>query len=123
MANALTGEVPFTAGGATYKLVFDVNAFCLAEEALDGMTTDEMLDMLRRKRVGFRLVRAVIYAGLQANHPCHLIRAGEIISDAGLPASRSAVIAGFEAALAAAAGAQEGSEPGEEKGPEGSGTG
>lgn len=103
--NPLRGEAELVAGAATYTLVFDVNAFCLAEKAL-GLTTDEIIAAAvgdRRRKVAPRpdleFLRAVTWAGLQRRQDLTVAEAGDVISDAGAPAARGAMLAAFAAAF------------------------
>ncbi|MDO7841078.1 hypothetical protein [Sphingomonas immobilis] len=99
--NPLRGEADLVAGDQTYKLVFDVNAFICAEQALGGMTTDEIVERYERTqaKADMTLLRALVYGGLQREHPCHLIQAGEIVADAGIASVRDAVRTGLGAAF------------------------
>ena len=113
--NPLRGEATLEAGArGTLKLTFDVNSFCYAEERL-GKTTDEILEQVttefaswsddaqkrgERPRVPAALLRTLLWAGLQKHQPgTHLAEAGEIMSDAGVSPTVSAVLAGFYAAF------------------------
>jgi len=89
MANALRGEASFEAAGKTYTLCCHVNALCEAEDAL-GMD----IDVLLAKYAGgtsVRLVRGLVWAGLQQKHPCTIEEAGEIIADAGFLNAKAAL--------------------------------
>lgn len=79
-ANPLKGEAEFEAAGQRYTLCYDVNALILAEEAA-GMDIDKLLSILDRGN-SLKVLRAMIWAGLQAKHDCHLLEAGEIIQAA-----------------------------------------
>ena len=89
MSNPLRGEAALVVGEVSYTLVFDINALCLAEEAL-GMEVDELL---ARYSAGTsaRLVRGMIWAALQAKHPCTLDAAGAIISEVGFVPAKAAL--------------------------------
>ena len=122
--NPLRGEARLEGGeGRSFKLCFDVNAFCYAEERL-GKTTDEIVALVAEEfsawgnaklegspRINASLTRALLWAGLQKHHPgTHLAEAGEIMSDAGIATTAGAVLNGFFAAFGKA-------EDGEEKNP------
>lgn len=123
--NALRGEATLEAGDKAYRLVFDVNAFCYAEERL-AKTTDEIVaevstefaswnpDALSKggvPRINATLTRALLWAGLQKHHAgTHLAEAGEIMSAAGLNGTVAAVLNGFYAAFGQAEG-EDGSRP------------
>lgn len=97
MANPLRGETPLQAGDRCYILLLDINALAALEEQL-GM----MMDMiLAQYQVGtsVRLVRALVWAGLQAKHPCSIEEAGTIVGSAGLPVAKAAIEAALVASL------------------------
>jgi hypothetical protein len=120
MANVLLGEVDLPIGDVRYRLVFDANAFVFAEEALAPQTTDEIVERLMRTRAkaDMKLIRGLFWAGLQEKHPRTLKEAGQLLSEAGFPAVRDAVVEGMKAAF----GTAEDKEPGDPPSPEG-GTG
>jgi hypothetical protein len=66
MANPLTGEVSFEAGGETYMLVLDVDAICNLETRLDMGIGEIVMSLNGSPRLGF--LRAMLWAGLQAKH-------------------------------------------------------
>lgn len=81
MANPLKGEADLTIGPKeVYRLVIDINALAEAEDAT-GMDIDQLLTGLQRGR-SLKVLRALLWAGLQEHHACHLARAGEIMSSA-----------------------------------------
>jgi hypothetical protein len=98
MANPLRGEVALEIAGASYQLVFDVNAFCHAQEAL-GKKPLEMVADFSSDPDDLVTLRGLFWAGLQKHHACHLIAAGELLSDAGQPAVRAALAEGLAAAF------------------------
>lgn len=87
--NPLRGESALEAGGKTYKLVFDINSLCTAEEEL-GMDVD-MLLVKYASGTSTRLVRGLIWAALQKHHPCSVDEAGDIISEVGFQESKQAL--------------------------------
>jgi hypothetical protein len=97
---ALRGEATFEAGGKTYKLVYDFNAFCEAEE-MWGSDVDDLLESLNRGR-GLRAIRVMVWAGLQREHQCHLVETGEIIAAAGAKVAGDAMRKALRGALGAA---------------------
>lgn len=100
------------AGDASYRLAFDVNAFCFAESVLDPMTTDDIVAEVASGTAKLTILRAVTWAALQKYYPdTHLAQAAEIMSDAGLLAVRQAIANGLKAAFGLA------SEGGEEENP------
>src|SRR3546814_10598106 len=73
-----------------YTLVMSVNALCEAEDVL-GMATDEILASYS-SGLSVKLLRGLIWAALQTNHPCTVDEAGEIIEAAGVPSDRKSVV-------------------------------
>jgi hypothetical protein len=102
-AHPLKGEASFVSGGVAYTLAYDINALVLAEEAA-GITVSAILTELDRG-ASLKTLRAMIWAGLQRDHECHVIQAGEIMSLAGVntvnEAMRKALAAAFPVAEAA----------------------
>jgi hypothetical protein len=99
MTNALRGEAALKAGDRVFSLAFDVNAFCFAEGELKR-DTDDIAGELITGTASLVVVRAMLWAALQKHHPgTHLVEAGEIMSDAGMPHVREAMIAGLSAAF------------------------
>ena len=118
MANKFRGEADLvyerdTDAGprtTTKKLVYDANALCEIEEAIE-MNLGELLEAMSDvKQIGMRTVRGILYGGLQKNHPAPSVQegltiAGDIISDAG-----------FEDTMEAIQKAMGGAMPGKRKG-------
>ena len=77
-ANPVKGEVSFElVSGEAYTLQFTIDAICTLEELLDKSSM-EIFTLLARGRIG--VLRAAMWAGLQARHPKITLReAGEII--------------------------------------------
>ncbi|UZW54059.1 hypothetical protein NUH86_10985 [Sphingobium sp. JS3065] len=98
MANPLRGEVAITIAETRYLLVFDVNAFCHAQDAL-GKKPLEMVADFSADPDDLVTLRGLFWAGLQKHHACHLLAAGELLSDAGQPAVRAALADGLAAAF------------------------
>src|SRR3546814_5478880 len=92
MANAVKGEASLKAGDKEYTLVMSVNALCEAEDVL-GMATDEILARYS-SGLSEKLLRGLIWAALQTNHPCTVDEAGEIIEAAGVPSAKTALVIG-----------------------------
>ena len=86
--NAQRGEVEFEAGGETYTARLDWNAIALAEEAARCSYVD-ILDAFSAPpgeplRVSIRVVRGLLWAGLQQNHPRVKIEdVGRLIGEIG----------------------------------------
>jgi hypothetical protein len=90
-ANILRGQAEFEADGKRYTLTYDVNSLILAEEAA-SMDIDKILVALQRGN-SLKVLRAMIWAGLQASHEdCHLIEAGEIIQAATASVAKEAML-------------------------------
>lgn len=77
-SNPHKGEVSFElVSGETYALQFTIDAVCTLEELLDKSSM-EIFTLLARGRIG--VLRAAMWAGLQANHnKISLREAGEMI--------------------------------------------
>ncbi|AHE55536.1 hypothetical protein [Sphingomonas sanxanigenens] len=82
MANPLKGEATLKIGegddAEELTIVIDINALIEAEDA-SGLDLDQLLDGLQRGR-SLKVQRALLWAGLQAKHPCSIGWAGNIIS-------------------------------------------
>src|SRR3546814_17129408 len=89
MANAGKGEASLKAGDKEYTLVMSVNALCEAEDVL-GMATAEILARYS-SGLSVKLLRGLICAALQTNHPCTVDEAGESIEAAGVPSAKTAL--------------------------------
>lgn len=99
MANPLRGEAALEVDGQQLTLVIDINALCEAEEAL-GLDVDLMLAKYAAG-TSVRMVRALVWAGLQARHPCTLDEAGGIVSRAGFLPAKAALEKALKAAMPA----------------------
>lgn len=97
-ANPLRGQVTLPVGADTLILVFDANAFCIVEAALD-MPTLDIVDRVTAGSADFRTLRALLWAAMSHHHPGSISDAGDVISRAGLAATRDALIAGLAAAF------------------------
>jgi hypothetical protein len=77
-ANPHKGEVSFElVSGEAFTLQFTIDAVCTLEELLDKSSM-EIFGLLARGRIG--VMRAAMWAGLQAHHPKITLReAGEMI--------------------------------------------
>ncbi|MCI1143142.1 hypothetical protein MOP88_13925 [Sphingomonas sp. WKB10] len=116
--NPLRGEALLkTKSMGDFKLVFDVNAFCLAQMALD-MTTDEIVAAFESRPGDVVIQRGLVYGAIQRSHECNIDEAGDIVSDAGL-AVRDVIMSGLRAAF----GVQEGKDAPRPRKPAKAGTG
>ena len=95
-ANPLRGEASFAAGDTTYRLDYDMDVFIAAEET-SGWDMPALLDRLGRGNL--KAFRAMIWAGLQRHHECHLIRTKEIIAEAGVDIVGAAMRKALEGAF------------------------
>jgi hypothetical protein len=104
-ANAMRGQAELEADGERYTLTYDVNSLILAEEAA-GMDIDKILVALQRGN-SLKVLRAMIWAGLQASHEdCRLIEAGEIIQAATASVAKEAMLKAIAGAFPAPAEAK-----------------
>lgn len=100
--NPVRGESPLVVDGRAYTLVLDFNALCTAESAL-GIDIDEIIPRYERG-LSLTLVRGMVWAALQRHHPEITIeKAGDLISQAGLPAARTALNAAMTNAFGGSA--------------------
>lgn len=88
--NPLRGQAALAAGEKTYGLVLDANAFCYAQPVLN-MKPLEMVSAFLADSDDLLLMRTLLWASLQRSHPCHELEAGDILTDAGAVAVRSAI--------------------------------
>lgn len=87
MANAIKGEVAFSAEGEDYVLLLDFNALCDLEDVVPGLMNGSA------ELKSPSAVRAVFHAGLAAHHADLTVKdAGRIIQAVGL--SEVAVLIG-----------------------------
>lgn len=120
-ANPLRGEVDLVVGEATHRLIYDVNAFIYAEEAL-GLTTDEIVKEFwgYLDASNLRLIRALLWAGMQAENPSSLLEAGQIIGEAGVGPVKTAIMKGLAEAFGIAEGKEDANPPKHSRGGTGS---
>jgi hypothetical protein len=86
MANPHRGEVELKAGEKTFTLAFTINSVCELETALDKPLMDIVSDMGR-----LTTIRAVLWAGLRHHHKMTLEAAGDVMQEAGAPATAEAI--------------------------------
>lgn len=110
MANPLRGEASIEIGSATFTLVLDANAFCNAQQAL-GKKLLEMVEDFQLEPDDLITLRALFWASLQKHHPCHIIQAGEMLSDAGQPQVRGVIAEVLAAAFGTGEAAEGKDEP------------
>ena len=109
-ANPLRGEAIVLAAGRSYRLVYNVNALCLAEAAMNR-TTDAIILALEHDTVDLRNVRAMVWAGLQAEHPCPLSVAESLIEEIGFAEAKAAALTGLRGAFGLATEGRDGADP------------
>jgi hypothetical protein len=115
--NPLRGESVLKAGEKTFRLVFDANGLCATEQALSPMSTDEIISLVAAETDKLTVLRGVLWGALQRNYPTlHLVEAGDIISDAGVPAVRIALVEGLKQAFGVVEGGDEENPPSAEDG-------
>lgn len=92
MANSNRGEVVLPVGGLEYKLSFSINAICELEDALN-MPVAKIADGLNDAgNVRMSTIRTVVWAALRDHHEEVTVKeAGQIATDAGIPAVMSAI--------------------------------
>lgn len=101
MANPHKGEVELKAGDETYILRYSIDAICALEKRMGKSFPVIAGDMNDPEKFTVGLVREVLYAGLEENHPeLSLKDAGElIIAAGGLVGVMQVVSEGFAAAF------------------------
>ncbi|MBR1230203.1 hypothetical protein JQ600_35500 [Bradyrhizobium sp. AUGA SZCCT0176] len=84
MANPLKGEIEITAGDKSYILFFDIDAICAMEEATGKGFGAIAAEMQNPALMSISMVRRMLHAALQQNHPdVTLKEAGEIMVAGG----------------------------------------
>lgn len=87
-----------------YRLVFDFNALCLAEEhtgplgaAMENMGAGSL-----------KAIRALFWAGLQRNHEMSIEDAGQVVQEIGVDEVSAAIAKGIESAFSKTPKSQKG---------------
>lgn len=78
-----------------YKLAYDFNALCKAEEELGPMGKA----MARIEEGSLSTVRALVWAGLQKHHPMTIEQAGEAVEAVGFDKASEAISKAMSAAF------------------------
>ncbi len=100
MANPARGSVPLQAGDRAYTVSFSVNAICELESAFDQPVAKIAGMLSEPENIRMSTVRSIIWAGLRDHHEDMEVReAGQIMSDAGMPACMEAIGAAFALAF------------------------
>lgn len=99
MGNPHKGEADLVAGDKSFTLKFSMNAIASVEDLLDKDIT-QITDMLNGRGQRVSLWRAMLWAGLRANHPgLTLADAGDIMEAATLAETMKQVGAALKAAF------------------------
>jgi hypothetical protein len=84
MANKFRGEVKLTAGEKEFTLVYDCNAVCALEQALN-LSMTEFAQRTAAGRLGFTGARALLWAGMLQKHASTtLAKCGDIVDEVGI---------------------------------------
>lgn len=104
MTNPLRGEVACQIAGTDYTFCFTANGLC-ALEAETGKTVHEIGEALRKtpERVGFTIIRALVWAGLVELHPSVTIKMVGSLAPGDLLTAAAAAAQAFGLAFPAAA--------------------
>lgn len=101
MANSARGSVALQVGDKAYTLSYSVNAICELEDHFEGKPVAQIAETMNdQASVPMSTVRAVIWAGLIDHHPELTLKdAGNVASEAGIPACMNAVGRAFALAF------------------------
>jgi hypothetical protein len=100
MANPHRGQVALQAGERAYALSFSVNAICELEDALGQPVNQIARGMETPDQVRMSTIRALLWAALRDHHEdVGLKQAGEIATEAGVPAVMEAIGEAFRLAF------------------------
>lgn len=94
MANQHKGGVDFSVGDKSYTLRLTANDLCELESVTDmkaPAAVGELLATLQTASVDYRLLRALLWAGLNRNHKMTIEQCGDLIDEAGLKAVTTAI--------------------------------
>jgi hypothetical protein len=99
MAGNVKGEVRFEAEGASYTLVFTIDALCALEDRVNKSVEQIGAEMGKSPRLS--LLRALFHAGLREYQPSiSEKKAGEIMQGIGLDKAGALIGEAFTAAFA-----------------------
>lgn len=100
MANPYRGSVALQVGDRAYTLSFSVNAICDLEDALGQPVAKIAAGLNDPENVRMSTVRVIIWAALRDHHgEIDLKGAGEIATEAGIPACMEAIGKAFNLAF------------------------
>ena len=100
MANPHRGSVALQVGDRAYTLSFSVNAICELEDALGQPVAKIAAGLNDPENVRMSTVRAIIWAALRDHHSeVDFKGAGEIATEAGIPACMEAIGKAFNLAF------------------------
>jgi len=112
MANPHRGSVALQVGDRAYTLSFSVNALCELEDLLGQPVAQIALSLNDPGNVRMSTVRALVWAALRDHHDeTALKEAGQIATEAGVPACMEAIGKAFKLAFPEAEGKEVGRPP------------
>lgn len=107
MANRERGQVGFQAGGKAWTIKLGVNAMCEIEDATDKSISEIGVLLGDPKTATIKLVRAVMWGGLQEYHDGVTVKeVGGIIDDIGMAEAGKLIGEAFTAASPDAKGGE-----------------
>ncbi|QPC87417.1 hypothetical protein GA830_12190 [Mesorhizobium sp. NBSH29] len=107
MANRERGEIGFKSGGKDWTLKLGVNAMCEIETEVDKSISEIGVLLGDPKTATMKLVRAVMWGGLQEHHDgVTITEVGGIIDDIGMLAAGKLIGDAFMAASPDAKGGE-----------------
>lgn len=111
MANRNRGEVVFIVGERSLTLHFGANAIAEAETLLDKGIGELLLGLGDKSAVRIGTLRALLWAALRRHHKdIDLLKAGDLIDEAGAVAAGVAISEAITAALPALPAPEDGAE-------------
>jgi hypothetical protein len=112
MSNSLRGQVMLKAGEKEYTLSFSINALVSLEDMLDESVNTVAAQLNDSTKVRMKTIRALVWAALRDNHSeVTTDGAGQIIDQAGIPATMAAIATAFTNAFPDAEAESSGSRP------------
>jgi len=81
-ANSVKGEVKFSAGGQTYRLVFSANALIALEERFDKTVAE--IGAMFEQPLRLAHLRILFWAGLSDHHDLPELEAGRLMGEVGI---------------------------------------
>lgn len=100
MANPHRGQVSLKAGDTTYTLSFSINAMCELEDLMNEPIAKIASGLNKASELRISTVRALAWAALRDHHAdIDIKRAGEIVTEIGVPDAMAAIGKAFAAAF------------------------